>query len=111
MSKAKKQRLPGGTWSFNKSRLEGKYFVQLGIISIKYDNSYIKRGVSPTQDCVEKSTNAMQFFDKRITKRKVKQMLDLIGTGKSSYKNYDGYNDNETAKLELSFIRHYLMSL
>ena len=111
MSKAKTQRLPGGTWSFNKSRLEGKYFVQLGIISIKYDNSYIKRGVSPTQDCVEKSTNAMQFFDKRITKKKVKQMLDLIGTGKSSYKKYDGYNDKEKSKLELSFIRHYLMSL
>jgi hypothetical protein len=111
MSKIKKQRLPGGTWSLNKSRLEGKYFVQLGIISIKYDNSYIKRGVSPTQECVEKSTNAMQFFDKRITKKKVKQMLDLIGTGKSSYKNYAGYNDKATAQLELSFIRHYLMSL
>ena len=111
MSKVKTQRLPGGTWSFNKSRLEGKYFVQLGIISIKYDNSYVKRGVSPTQECVDKSTKAMQFFDKRITKTKVKQQLDLIGTGKSSYKNYDGYNDKEEALLELNSYRDYLMSL
>lgn len=43
--------------------------------------------------------------------KKVKQMLDLIGTGKSSYKNYDGYNDKEKAQLELRDIRHYLMSL
>ena len=111
MSKTKTQRLPGGTWSFNKSRLEGKYFVQLGIISIKYDNSYVKRGVSPTQECIDKTTKAMQFFDKRITKTKVKQQLDLIGTGKSSYKNYDGYNDKEEALLELNSFRHYLMSL
>ncbi len=111
MSKAKTQRLPGGTWSLNKSRLEGKYFVKLGIILIKYDNSYIKRGVSPTQDCIEKSTKAMQFFDKRMDKQKVKQMLDLIGTGKSSYKNYAGYNDKEKAQKELSEIRGYLMSL
>ena len=111
MSKAKTQRLPGGTWSLNKSRLEGKYFTQLGIISTKYDNSYVKRGVSPTQECIDKSTKAMQFFDKRITKTKVKQQLDLIVTGKSSYKNYDGYNDKEEALLELNSFRHYLMSL
>lgn len=111
MSKVKTQRLPGGTWSLNKSRLEGKCFLHLGIISIKYDNSYIKRGVSPTQECIEKSTKAMKFFDKRMTNRKVKEMLDLIGTGKSRYKNYDGYNNKETAREELSSIREYLMSL
>jgi len=83
MSKAKTQRLPGGTWRLNKSRLEGKYFVQLGIISIKYDNSYIKRGVSPTQDCVEKRRNVIDLLKKRITKKKVKQMVGLIDTGKS----------------------------
>lgn len=107
--KVKTNRLEKGAWLKNGSRINSKLFMPLGLISIKYDNTFIERGELPSKQIMNRITKQLQFFEKGITYDKVVMYLKLIATGKPLASG--GYNDTLTLKTELETIRTFLKQL
>ena len=107
--RTKTSRLPNGSWlSKNGSRIDSKLFMPLGLIAIKYDNTFIERGELPTKQRIVEITKQMKFMESGITYDKVVMYLKMIATGKALA---EGYNDTPVLKIELNSIRTFLKQL